>query len=63
MIAGELLFATNSGMARDLTAPRPDNFEHSTLVACRRQTSEVILKQVLLDDDMFIIGVLDKESK
>eukprot|EP00913_Durusdinium_trenchii_P031999 g29972.t1 len=37
MIAGELLFATNSGM--------------------------VILKQVLLDDDMFIIGVLDKESK
>lgn len=35
MIAGELLFATNSGM--------------------------VILKQVLLDDDMFIIGVLDKD--
>lgn len=35
MTAGELLFATSSGMA--------------------------ILKQVMLDDDMFIIGVLDKD--
>ena len=78
MTAGELLFATSSGMVMDLMDLMDSmdldsgylqlalfaqsvcpNIWTPMRFAC---TDEAILKQVMLDDDMFIIGVLDKEQ-